>query len=214
MINNAADCVNNEINSVSDNPLIFSENEIQSSGHFHAEHIAQAMDTVGIALSEIGAISQKRIHYFMKGIENKIPPFLALNPGIESGYMLAQVTAGALASENKTLSHPASVDSTTTSAGQEDFVSMAPWAGQKASMIAENTATILSIELMVSATAAQLFLKDFQPSSVSKEIFNEVNTFLKYDTGDRPLDKEIQELKSLIISEKITKTVENIYEMK
>ena len=214
MINNAADCVNNEINSVSDNPLIFSENEIQSSGHFHAEHIAQAMDTVGIALSEIGAISQKRIHYFMKGIENKIPPFLALNPGIESGYMLAQVTAGALASENKTLSHPASVDSTTTSAGQEDFVSMAPWAGQKASMIAENTATILSIELMVSATAAQLFLKDFQPSSVSREIFNEVNTFLKYDTGDRPLDKEIQELKSLIISEKITKTVENIYEMK
>ena len=204
MINNAADCVNNEINSVSDNPLIFSENEIQSSGHFHAEHIAQAMDTVGIALSEIGAISQKRIHYFMKGIENKIPPFLALNPGIESGYMLAQVTAGALASENKTLSHPASVDSTTTSAGQEDFVSMAPWAGQKASMIAENTATILSIELMVSATAAQLFLKDFQPSSVSREIFNEVNTFLKYDTGDRPLDKEIQELKSLIISEKIT----------
>ncbi|HJM47442.1 MAG: histidine ammonia-lyase [Candidatus Marinimicrobia bacterium] len=214
MINNAANCVNNEINSVSDNPLIFSENEIQSSGHFHAEHIAQAMDSVGIALSEIGAISQKRIHYFMKGIENKIPPFLALNPGIESGYMLAQVTAGALASENKTLSHPASVDSTTTSAGQEDFVSMAPWAGQKASMIAENTATILSIELMVSATAAQLFLKDFRPSSVSREIFNEVNTFLKYDTGDRPLDKEIQELKSLIISEKITKTVENIYEMK
>tara|TARA_Y100000294_G_scaffold94780_1_gene88212 strand:- start:385 stop:1911 length:1527 start_codon:yes stop_codon:yes gene_type:complete len=214
MINNAADCVNNEINSVSDNPLVFSGNEIQSSGHFHGEHIAQAMDSVGIAISEIGAISQKRIHYFMKGIENKIPPFLALNSGLESGYMLAQVTAGALASENKTLSHPASIDSTTTSAGQEDFVSMAPWAGQKASKIAENTATILSIELMVSATAAQLFLKDFQPSSVSREIFNEVNTFLKYDAGDRPLDKEIQGLKSLIISEKITKTVENIIDIK
>jgi histidine ammonia-lyase len=214
MINNAADCVNNEINSVSDNPLIFSDCEIQSSGHFHAEHIAQAMDSVGIAISEIGAISQKRIHHFMKGIEDKIPPFLALNPGLESGYMLAQVTAGALASENKTLSHPASVDSTTTSAGQEDFVSMAPWAGQKALKIAENTATILSIELMVSATAAQLFLNDFQPSSVSREIFNEVNTFLKYDAGDRPLDKEIQGLKSLITSGKIAKTVENIYEMK
>ena len=87
---------------MSDNPLIFSENEIHSSGHFHGEHIAQAMDSVGIAISEIGAISQKRIHYFMKGIEDKIPPFLSLNPGLESGYMLAQVTAGALASENKT----------------------------------------------------------------------------------------------------------------
>ena len=213
MINNAADCVNNEINSVSDNPLIFSEKEIHSSGHFHGEHIAQAMDSVGISISEIGAISQKRIHYFMKGIEDIIPPFLALNPGLESGYMLAQVTAGALASENKTLSHPASVDSTTTSAGQEDFVSMAPWAGQKALIIAENTATILAIELMVSASAAQLFLKDSQPSSVSREIFNEVNTYLKYDTGDRPLDKEIQGLKSLIISGKLTETVESKIEL-
>ena len=213
MINNAADCVNNEINSVSDNPLIFSEKEIHSSGHFHGEHIAQAMDSVGISISEIGAISQKRIHYFMKGIEDIIPPFLALNPGLESGYMLAQVTAGALASENKTLSHPASVDSTTTSAGQEDFVSMAPWAGQKALIIAENTATILAIELMVSASAAQLFLKDCQPSSVTREIFNEVNTYLKYDTGDRPLDKEIQGLKSLIISGKLTETVESKIEL-
>ena len=198
---------------MSDNPLIFSEKEIHSSGHFHGEHIAQAMDSVGISISEIGAISQKRIHYFMKGIEDKIPPFLALNPGLESGYMVAQVTAGALASENKTLSHPASVDSTTTSAGQEDFVSMAPWAGQKALKIAENTATILAIELMVSASAAQLFLKDCQPSSVSREIFNEVNTYLKYDTGDRPLDKEIQGLKSLIISGKLTETVESKIEL-
>ena len=98
----------------------------------------------------------------MKGIEDKIPPFLSLNPGLESGYMLAQVTAAALTSENKTLAHPASVDSVTTSAGQEDFVSMAPWAGQKALQIAENTAIILAIELMISATAAQKFLNEFQ----------------------------------------------------
>ena len=86
---------------------------------------------------------------------------------------------------------------------------MAPWAGQKALMIAENSATILAIELMVSASAAQLFLKDYQPSSVTRQIFNEVNTYLNYDAGDRPLDKEIQGLKSLIISGKLTKTVEN-----
>jgi histidine ammonia-lyase len=90
---------------------------------------------------------------------------------------------------------------------------MAPWAGQKALIIAENTATILAIELMVSASAAQLFLKDSQPSSVSREIFNEVNTYLKYDTGDRPLDKEIQGLKSLIISGKLTETVESKIEL-
>ena len=213
MINNVSNCVNNEINSVSDNPLIFSENEIHSSGHFHGEHIAQAMDSVGIAISEIGAISQKRIHYFMKGIEDKIPPFLSLNPGLESGYMLAQVTAAALTSENKTLAHPASVDSVTTSAGQEDFVSMAPWAGQKALQIAENTAIILAIELMISATAAQKFLNEFQPSTVSKKIFQEVNTFLKYEKGDRRLDKEIQELKSLIISGKLTEVVKSRIEL-
>ncbi len=207
MINLVADCVNNEINSVSDNPLIFSENEIHSSGHFHAEHIAQAMDSVGIAISEIGAISQKRIHYFMKGIGDKIPAFLALNPGLESGYMLAQVTAAALASENKTLSHPASVDSISTSAGQEDFVSMAPWAGQKSIQIAENTTVILAIELMVSATAAQAFLKDSKPSSISRDIFKEVNTWLNYEAGDRPLDKEIQKLKTLVVSGKLTEIV-------
>ena len=207
MIDLASNIINNEINSVSDNPLIFSGDEIHSSGHFHGEYVAQAMDTVGVALSEMGAISQKRIHHFMKGIGEKIPLFLALNPGLESGYMMAQVTAAALASENKTLSHPASVDSLTTSAGQEDFVAMAPWAGQKTLQIADNTATILAIELMVSATASQVFLKESKPSSVSIEIYDKLNKYIKVEGGDRRLDKEIQAIKTLIISGKLLKSV-------
>ena len=207
MIDLASNIINNEINSVSDNPLIFSGDEIHSSGHFHGEYVAQAMDTVGVALSEMGAISQKRIHHFMKGIGEKIPLFLALNPGLESGYMMAQVTAAALASENKTLSHPASVDSLTTSAGQEDFVAMAPWAGQKTLQIADNTATILAIELMVSATASQVFLKESKPSSVSIEIYDELNKYIKVEGGDRRLDKEIQAIKTLIISGELLKSV-------
>jgi histidine ammonia-lyase len=167
------------------------------------------MDSAGISISEIGAISQKRIHFFMKGIGDEIPTFLAINPGLESGYMLAQVTAAALSSENKTLSHPASVDSITTSAGQEDFVSMAPWAGQKALQIADNTATILSIELMISATAAQVFLKESHPSSVSRDIFKAVNTRLNFNAGDRPLDNEIEGLKKMIVTGELTEIVKS-----
>tara|TARA_B100001123_G_C15345926_1_gene1037253 strand:+ start:15473 stop:16999 length:1527 start_codon:yes stop_codon:yes gene_type:complete len=207
MIDLASNIINNEINSVSDNPLIFSGDEIHSSGHFHGEYVAQAMDTVGVALSEIGAISQKRIHYFMKGIGEKIPLFLALNPGLESGYMMAQVTAAALASENKTLSHPASVDSLTTSAGQEDFVSMAPWAGQKTLQIADNTATILAIELMVSATASQVFLKGSKPSPIGIKTYNKLNKHINFEGGDRRLDKEIKTTKNLIISGELFKSV-------
>jgi len=213
VITHQSKIVNNEINSVSDNPLIFSKDEIYSSGHFHAEHIAQAMDSLGIALSEIGAISQKRIHYFMKGIEEIIPPFLALNPGLESGYMLAQVTAAALASENKTLSYPASVDSLTTSAGQEDFVSMAPWAGQKAEIIAKNTATILAIELMVNITASTMFFKNIRPASVSREVIKKIKPLMAIETGDRPLDEEIYYVKEMITNGKLTKIVENIIEL-
>ena len=120
----SSETINNEINSVSDNPLILSNGDIGFSGHFHAEHVAIALDHLSIAIAEIGAISERRIHYFMKGAGGRIQPFLTKNPGIESGYMIAHVTASALTSENKTLAHPASVDSLPTSGGQEDHVSI------------------------------------------------------------------------------------------
>ena len=115
IFDNVEKIINNELNSISDNPLVFPNGKIMNSGHFHAEHISQALDTLSIAMSEIGAIAERRINYFMKGIGDRIPMFGAINPGLESGFMLAQVTAASLASENKTLAHPASVDSISTS---------------------------------------------------------------------------------------------------
>ena len=119
MFSNSEKIINNEINSVSDNPLIFPNGDVLSSGHFHAEPVAQALDALSIAMSEIGAISERRIHYFMKGADEQLPLFGAVNGGLESGFMLAHVTAASLASENKTLAHPASVDSISTSAGRK-----------------------------------------------------------------------------------------------
>ena len=136
--------VEQEINSVSDNPLILKDGTVFGSGHFHAESVAQAMDSLAIAVCEIGAISERRINYFMKGVEGKVPPFVVSKPGLESGSMIVHVTAAALASENKTLAHPASIDSISTSAGQEDIVSMAPWSGRKVLCIIENVTNILA----------------------------------------------------------------------
>ena len=175
---NSAMIVNNEINSVSDNPLIMDKGNIVSSGHFHAEHLAQAMDTIGIAFSELGAISERRTHYFMKGVGDSIPPFVASDPGIESGYMIVHVTATALASENKTLAHPASIDSLPTSGGQEDQVSMAPWAGFKLLKIQKNLSNILAIEFIVAGAANNIISNDLKPGKGTAPVIaflNETN---------------------------------------
>ena len=156
---NAERIINNELNSVSDNPLIFPNGKIMNSGHFHAEPVAQAIDSLSIAMAEIGAIAERRIHFLMKGIDNKVPLFGAKEPGLESGFMLTQVTAAALASENKTLAHTASIDSISTSAGQEDFVSMAPWAAISCLKILKNIRRILAIELLVASNINYRFHK-------------------------------------------------------
>jgi len=141
-----------ECNSVSDNPLIFGDNVI-SGGNFHAEPLAFIADFMAIATAELGNISERRTDLLVRRVNPGLTMFLTEKPGVESGFMMAQVTAAALASENKTLAHPASVDSIPTSAGQEDHVSMAPWAGHKLLAICDNLATILAIELMGAAHA-------------------------------------------------------------
>jgi len=141
-----------EIESVTDNPLIFPDTgEVISGGNFHAEPVAFAADQIAIAAAEIGALSERRIALLIDANLSGLPPFLVSNPGLNSGFMIAHVTAAALASENKTLAHPASVDSLPTSANQEDHVSMATWAGRKAAQIAENTFQIVLIEAMAAA---------------------------------------------------------------
>ena len=153
----SADVLLIEANAVSDNPLIFPDTgEVLSGGNFHAEPVAFAADNLALAAAEIGALAERRIALLIDTTLSGLPPFLVRDGGVNSGFMIAHVTAAALASENKTLAHPASVDSLPTSANQEDHVSMATFAARKLGDIAENTANILSIELLAAAQGVDL----------------------------------------------------------
>lgn len=143
----AAEVLAVEVNAVSDNPLVFAEeDDILSGGNFHAEPVAMAADNLALAIAEIGALAERRISLMMDKHMSQLPPFLVENGGVNSGFMIAQVTAAALASENKALAHPHSVDSLPTSANQEDHVSMAPAAGKRLWEMADNVRGILAIE--------------------------------------------------------------------
>ncbi|MBK9607141.1 MAG: histidine ammonia-lyase [Betaproteobacteria bacterium] len=146
-----------EANGVTDNPLIFPESgDVLSGGNFHAEPVAFAADTLALAIAEIGALSERRTALLVDPSLSGLPPFLVEEAGLNSGYMIAQVTAAALASENKSLAHPASVDSLPTSANQEDHVSMATFAARRLADMAENSAHIVAIELLAAAQGIDL----------------------------------------------------------
>ncbi len=141
-----------EANAVSDNPLVFADaNEILSGGNFHAEPVAFAADNLALVLAEAGALSERRIALLMDSHLSELPPFLVEDGGVNSGFMIAHVTAAALASENKSLAHPASVDSLPTSANQEDHVSMATFGARRLGPMAGNTSAIVAIELLAAA---------------------------------------------------------------
>lgn len=143
----AASVLETEANAVSDNPLVFADDdEILSGGNFHAEPVAMAADNIALALAEIGSIAERRISMMMDKHMSQLPPFLVKNGGVNSGFMIAQVTSAALCSENKALAFPNSVDSIPTSANQEDHVSMAPRAGARLWEMAANVRHILAIE--------------------------------------------------------------------
>ena len=146
-----------EANGVTDNPLIFPDSgDVLSGGNFHAEPVAFAADTLALAIAEIGALSERRTALLVDPSLSGLPPFLVEEAGLNSGYMIAQVTAAALASENKSLAHPASVDSLPTSANQEDHVSMATFAARRLADMAENSAHIVAIELLAAAQGIDL----------------------------------------------------------
>lgn len=201
--------IENEINSVSDNPLFLPDREeIVISGHFHAEVVAQALDTLSIAAAEVGAISERRIFRMMEGIEGKIPKFLAHQPGLESGFMMVQVTAASLVSENKTQTFPASVDSIPTESNQEDFVPMAPWAGRKLLRIIDNVTRILGIELLVATHMLDLH-RPLKPARGTSAMRSLVRKHVKFSTGDRVLTPEIDRAVDLIRSGKIISRAES-----
>lgn len=186
------------LNAVTDNPLIFSD-AILSGGNFHAEPLAFISDYLAIAVAELASMSERRTDLLDRRVNPALSMFLTTQPGLESGFMIAHVTAAALTSENRTLAHPASVDNVTTSAGQEDHVSMAPWAGFKLRRICENTAHVLAVELLAAAHAIdkQQPLRTTEPLQRVHEF---VRAHVQYRPFDHRLDRDISKLASLIAS--------------
>ncbi|MEE9267468.1 MAG: histidine ammonia-lyase [Gammaproteobacteria bacterium] len=173
-----------EMNSVTDNPLIFpEEGDVVSGGNFHGEPMAIAADVLAIGVSELGSISERRIEKLTNTAFSGLPPFLTQDAGLNSGFMMAQVTAAALASENKTFCHPASVDSIPTSADKEDHVSMGMGAALKLQPLVDNTYRILAIELMAAAQGIDLLrpLRSSETIEALHEAFRRRVPVLKED---------------------------------
>jgi histidine ammonia-lyase len=186
------------INGVSDNPLIFGE-EVLSGGNFHAEPIGFVSDFLAIAVAELASTSERRIDLLDRRVNPNLNMFLTTEPGLESGFMIAHVTAAALVSENKTYAHPASVDSLPTSAGQEDHVSMAPWAGRKLGRICDNTSRVLGIELLAAAHALDS-LRPLTTTTELQRVHAAVRERVRYQPDDHRLDRDIGRLADLVES--------------
>ncbi len=194
----AATVLEIEANGVTDNPLVFAESgEVLSGGNFHAEPIAFAADQLALAIAEIGALSERRIALLIDPALSGLPPFLVKESGLNSGYMMAQVTAAALASENKTFAHPASVDSLPTSANQEDHVSMATFAARRLSEMADNSAGIVAIELLVAAQGIDL-RAPLQTSPALQQVHRTVRSKVPYYDHDRLLSPDIEAAQALV----------------
>lgn len=188
-----------EANGVSDNPLIFAaDNEIISGGNFHAEPVAMAADAIAVSLAEIGALSERRIALLVDPHFNGgLPAFLVNNPGLNSGFMIAQVTAAALASENKSLAHPASVDSMPTSANQEDHVSMATFAARRLQDMAENTAGIVAIELLAACQGIEM-RRPLTTSTPLEAVFQLIRQHVTFYGEDRFFAPDIAAITQVI----------------
>ena len=188
----------NEANAVSDNPLVFADaNEILSGGNFHAEPVAFAADNLALVLAETGAISERRIALLMDTNLSELPPFLVKDGGVNSGFMIAQVTAAALASENKSLAHPASVDSLPTSANQEDHVSMATFAARRLTPMAGNTAAIVAIELLAAAQGIE-FRAPLKTSPKLSEAFELIREQAKFWDRDRAFAPDLAAVRGCV----------------
>lgn len=185
-----------ECNGVSDNPLIFGA-DILSGGNFHAAPLGYVSDFLAIATTDLGSISERRTDLLDRRVNPNLNMFLTSEPGVESGFMIAHVTAAALASENKTLAHPASIDNIPTSAGQEDHVSMAPWAGLKLLRICANTATILAVELLAAAHAIDC-TRPLRSSAELEAVHAAVRRRVPFDPKDHRLDVHIGTLSGLV----------------
>jgi histidine ammonia-lyase len=202
-INHASKIIETELNAATDNPLILlDQDEIISGGNFHGEPIAFALDNLAIVISELGNISERRIERLVNPSLSNLPPFLTKMSGLNSGFMIPQVVASSLVSENKVLAHPASVDSIPTSANQEDHVSMGYHSSKKALDIVENVTYILAIELLCACQGLD-FRLPLKPAKKTEQVYNFVRAEIPSLEEDRILSHDIEKIADFIRYEKL-----------
>ena len=196
-----------EANSVTDNPLVFPDGDVVSGGNFHGQPVSQALDFAGIAISTIANISERRIEQLVNPDISGLPPFLAKNPGLESGFMIPQVVAASLASENKSLAHPASVDTIPTSANREDHVSMGVTAARHAERIVANTAKVLGIELLCACQGLDLG-EQLPPGAGVAAAYRAVRARVSGLDGDRFMAPDLRDAEVLVLDGSLVAAVE------
>ncbi|HOT96827.1 MAG TPA: histidine ammonia-lyase [bacterium] len=202
--------ISTELNASTDNPLIFAaEQEVLSGGNFHGQPVSLACDTLAIAVAQLANISERRLENLMDPVQSGLPPFLAAESGTNSGFMIAQVTAAALVSENKVLTHPASVDSIPTSANQEDFVSMGAWSSRKALEVVENSETVLGIELLAGCQAMD-FRQGLEPGQGTGIAWRYIRSRIPSMPRDRLLHDDIGTITAMVQENSIVRMVEEV----
>jgi histidine ammonia-lyase len=208
----AAGVVETEINSVTDNPLVFADDagapDLVSAGNFHGQPLAIALDTLAIALAEWASISERRTYLLLDGGDG-LPPFLIRGSGLESGFMIPQYTAAALVSENKTLCHPASVDSIPSSRGQEDHVSMGAWGAIKALQVVENAERVLAIEALAAAQALD-FRRPFRAGRGVEAAHRAIRDHVDFREHDRSFDSDLSAALDLVATGRLLAAAESV----
>ena len=200
LLDNAARTLTIEAGAVTDNPILFPDEDTAiSGGNFHAQPVAFAADTVAMALCEVGSLSERRVGILIDPKMSGLPPFLTEDSGVNSGLMIPQVTAAALVSENKSLAYPASVDSIPTSAGQEDHVSMAPIAARKAGQIARNAAGVIAVELIAAAQGVD-YHAPLRSSAKLQALHAKVRELSPHLISDRYWADEMAALQAAVLS--------------
>jgi histidine ammonia-lyase len=206
LLENAARTLTIEAGAVTDNPIVFPDEDTAiSGGNFHAQPVAFAADTIAMAMCEVGSISERRTSVLVDPKMSGLPPFLTQDSGVNSGLMIPQVTAAALVSENKSLAFPASVDSIPTSAGQEDHVSMAPIAARKAGQIARNAAGVIAVELIAAAEGVD-YHAPLRSSQRLQAIHAKVRGYSPHFTADRYWADEMGTLQTAVLDGQIGET--------
>ena len=205
-----------ELNSVTDNPIIFPESdEVVTAGNFHGQPVSLALDLLCMAVAEASVFSERRIDKLLSGFNPKLPLFLSSDPGLNSGFMVTQYTAAALVAENKILSRPASTENASVSAGQEDHASMGVTAALKARTVVDHTTTVIAIEILCAAQSLELLTgRDGKKMGQGTRIaLKEVRSISRTLKEDRPLEPDINKLSEALKQDRLTRAIERTVQL-